>query len=83
LIGGSTFTFTLTSGHPFAEEIYGLLRTKRVELQSLWDRVAKYNEEHPADPADTTRVTFYLGQTLEQDEIEGKGTVRSTRGEEP
>jgi hypothetical protein len=69
-IGGSTFTFTLTSKHPFATEVYDLLRTKRLELQSLWDRVTQYNQDHPLDTEDVTRVTFYLGQTLEQHEGE-------------
>jgi hypothetical protein len=68
-MGGSTFTFTVANGHPFEDEVYDLLRTKRLELQALWDRVAKYNEHHPPQP-DATRVTFYLGQTLEREDAE-------------
>jgi hypothetical protein len=80
-IGGSTFTFTVTSGHPFETEVYDLLRTKRLELQSLWDRVAKYNEDHPAEEEDATRVTFYLGQTLEQRESENGGRAPNGKDE--
>lgn len=80
-IGGSTFTFTVTSGHPFATEVYDLLRTKRLELQALWDRVAKYNEENPPAPEDSTRVTFYLGQSMEQHEGENAGSVANDRHE--
>lgn len=71
-IGGSTFTFTVTPGHPFADEVHALLQTKRLELQTLWNRVAHYNEEHPPDPEQATRITFYLGQTLEQHESENE-----------
>jgi hypothetical protein len=65
-VGGSTFTFNLTSGHPFEAEVFDLLRRMRLDIQALWDRSARYNEEHPLDPADAFKVTFYLGQTLEE-----------------
>lgn len=65
-IGGSTFSFTLHPEHPDAEEVYGLLREVRTRVQTLWDRVSAYNTEHPADEDSTTRVTFYLGQAVEE-----------------
>jgi hypothetical protein len=64
-IGGSTFTFTLDAGHPDAEEVYGLLRELRGRVQGLWDRVSTYNTSHPPDEESATRVTFYMGQSLE------------------
>ena len=67
-LGGSTFTFTVTPGHPYEEEVYSLLRKTRISAQALWDRVAAHNEEHPPDPETSTRVSFYVGQTLETSE---------------
>ena len=67
-VGGSTFTFTVAPGHPFENEVHGLLRKTRLEAQSLWERVSGYNQEHPPGADESVRVTFYLGQTLEQHE---------------
>lgn len=64
-IGGSTFTFTVTPGHPYESDVYELLRKTRLTAQTLWDKIAAYNEEHPPDPERSTRVSFYVGQTLE------------------
>jgi hypothetical protein len=64
-VGGSTFTFTVEAGHPHAAEVYDLLRDTRLRAQALWDKVASHNEAHtPGEDAD--RVTFYVGQSLEQ-----------------
>jgi CRP-like cAMP-binding protein len=68
-IGGSTFTFTVSKGHPFENEVYGLLKKTRLEAQSLWDRVSSHNNDAPPNPDDSVRVTFYLGQTLEQHDV--------------
>jgi hypothetical protein len=65
-VGGSTFTFTLDAAHPDAAEVYGLLSELRARVQSLWDRVSAYNATHPTDEQSATRVTFYLGQALEE-----------------
>jgi hypothetical protein len=64
-VGGSTFTFTVTPGHPHEQDVYGLLRKTRRDVQALWDAVAAHNEEHPPEPERSTRVSFYVGQTLE------------------
>jgi hypothetical protein len=71
-IGGSTFTFTLDAGNPDADEVYGLLRELRARVQPLWDRVSAHNLAQPPDENSATRVTFYLGQTLE-DAVDGDG----------
>jgi hypothetical protein len=65
-IGGSTFTFTVDAAHPDAEEVYGLLRELRARVQVLWDRVSAYNAAHPPDEQSARRVTFYMGQSLEE-----------------
>jgi hypothetical protein len=67
-VGGSTFTFTVTPGHPFEAEVYELLRKTRLQAQALWDRVAAHNEDHPPEPERSTRVSFYVGQSLELDD---------------
>lgn len=64
-IGGSTFTFTLSPEHPHADEVYGLLREQRTRVQALWERVSAHNTANPPDEASATRVTFYLGQSVE------------------
>jgi hypothetical protein len=67
-LGGSTFIFTLGPEHPHAEAVYGLLRRMRLDVQALWDEVARHNRAHPPDPRHSVKVSFYLGQTIEQDE---------------
>jgi hypothetical protein len=64
-MGGSTFTFTVTPDHPHREQVERLLERARSDAQSLWDRVAEHNEAHPPDPERSTRISFYVGQTLE------------------
>lgn len=67
-IGGSTYTYTVTPGHPHEHEVYALLRRTRALAQQLWDEVAAHNEAHPPDPERSVKVSFYAGQTLEDDE---------------
>lgn len=69
-VGGSTFTFTVSSGHPHEKRVRGLLSEVRQSVQALWDEVASYNGEHPPDPERSTQVSFYVGQTLEREEEE-------------
>jgi hypothetical protein len=70
-IGGSTFTYTVTPGHPHEAEVYDLLRKTRIAAQALWNKLAAYNEAHPPDAEESTRVSFYVGQTLEISDDEG------------
>jgi hypothetical protein len=74
--GGSTFTFTLGPGHPHAEEVYAQLRELRTKVQALWDQVSAYNTTHPPDDASATRVTFYLGQSVEETGADDDGNGR-------
>jgi hypothetical protein len=64
-MGGSTFTFTVEPGHLHEREVYELLRTTRRTVQALWDKVSDFNREHPPSEEHSTRVSFYLGQSVE------------------
>jgi hypothetical protein len=70
-IGGSTFTFTVTPGHPFEREVNELLKRTRLQAQALWDKVAAHNQEQPPDPEQSTRVSFYVGQVVDLNDDEG------------
>ena len=64
--GGSTFTFTVCEGHPYEQDVKALLRTTRRNAQALWDAVAEHNREHPLGAEGRRRVSFYLGQVVEE-----------------
>jgi hypothetical protein len=70
-IGGSTFTFTVTPGHPHEREVNELLKRTRLQAQALWDKVAAHNQEQPPDPERSTRVSFYVGQVVDLNDDEG------------
>jgi hypothetical protein len=70
-IGGSTFTFTVTPGHPHEREVSELLKRTRLQAQALWDKVAAHNQEQPPDPEHSTRVSFYVGQVVDLNDDEG------------
>lgn len=61
--GGSTWTFDVWPGHPFEEEVVGLLTELRQRVITLQERVFAYNEAE-GRPARHARVTFYLGQAV-------------------
>lgn len=62
-VGGGTLSFRVHRDHPFASEVYALLRETRERANTLWARVVKYNEAHPPRDEDD-RVTFYFGQNV-------------------
>jgi hypothetical protein len=62
LIGGTTLSFELCTGHPFEQEIKGLLTRVRTEVLTLFHRVAAHNTAHPIDEDALARVVFYIGQ---------------------
>jgi hypothetical protein len=64
-VGGSTFTFTVYEGHPQEVEVNALLGRVRAMAQTLWDEVARTNDEQTPDPTRSRRVTFYAGQSEE------------------
>jgi hypothetical protein len=63
VVGGATLTFDLRPGHPFSEEVRTLLARTRESVNALWERVEKYNREHPDPEEQRVRVTFYFGQS--------------------
>jgi hypothetical protein len=64
-IGGATLSFDLTLNHPYAAEVLGLLAKVRKDVNELWGKVSTYNQGHPIQEADKTRVSFYFGQNVE------------------
>lgn len=65
--GGSTFTFALTEEHPWRNQVERLFAESRTRAQALWDEVAAHNQENPPDPEQRFRLSFYLGQTVEEE----------------
>lgn len=74
--GGATLTFELSPDHPLRDEVRGLLRRVRTEVNELWERVGAHNQEHPIDEARRERVTFYFGQNAEEEAAEWTGSNR-------
>ncbi len=67
--GGATVSFEIDPSHPLREEVYGLLRTVRRDVDDLWRRVGEYNQQklrqgHSLDCGDV--VTFYFGQSVQE-----------------
>lgn len=79
VLGGATLRFDVYAGHPHAPAVYGLLRRVRAEVNALWEEVARYNREHPPPAEGATRVSFYFGQSIEDD---GDGEAARPREEE-
>ncbi|HET7542139.1 MAG TPA: hypothetical protein VFK05_19865 [Polyangiaceae bacterium] len=70
--GGSTYSFSIYPGHPYEEEVRGLLREFRARHSELRQRVSSYNEAHALPPS-YDRVTAYGGVCVtaeEPDELE-------------
>jgi hypothetical protein len=66
--GGSTYSFEIWPGHPFEQEVIGLLDELRQRTGELKKKVSAFNGENDR-PSRVTEVTFYGGQSvLEQAE---------------
>lgn len=61
--GGSTYTFEVWEGHPFAAEVYALLGTFRERLSELRQRVEAHNAQHGM-PEARDDVVVYAGQCV-------------------
>lgn len=68
-LGGSTFSFDIWEGHPHEEEVYALLSSMRSEIVPLWHEVREHNRVAQR-PEGASRVTFYVGQTIQADAVE-------------
>lgn len=64
VIGGSTYSFEIWEGHPFARRILGLLAQTRREMSALREEVDDYNEINRPPGIETSKVTFYFGQSI-------------------
>jgi len=62
--GGATLTFAVHDDHPDKEDVLGLLRRVRADVNELWSRVQRYNEQHPIPDGTATQVSFYFGQCV-------------------
>lgn len=72
-VGGTTLRFDLTKDHPHRDEVLSLLEQTRSRLNTIWNRVSDYNDEHGVDDDERFNVVFYFGQNVDRtdfDEIE-------------
>jgi len=67
-VGGTTLSFDVWPEHPFASEIFGLLARFRSEAIPLWEEVAKHNQKNHTPPDGVSKVTFYFGQAVSDQE---------------
>jgi hypothetical protein len=66
-IGGSTYSFEVWPGHPYAERVYGQLSRFRSETSALRRDVDAYNQQ-VEKPKSYDRVTAYMGQCVIEEE---------------
>jgi DNA-binding MarR family transcriptional regulator len=71
VVGGSTYTIDVWDDHPLAQEVYGALARIRRSLGDLRTRVQNYND-FQGIPERHTRVVIYAGQSLIQEEGDGR-----------
>lgn len=71
--GGSTYSYSIWEGHPFEDEVRGLLRQFRERHSALREKVRAYNELNPPPPG-YDRVTVYGGLCVTAEEREGTGS---------
>lgn len=64
VVGGATLCFDVHDSHPYRDEVLGLLKRVRADLNELWSQVQRHNELHPVPPEQMTEVSFYFGQCL-------------------
>ena len=70
--GGATYSFEVWPGHPYEDQVKGVLRGQRQVLSGMRERVDCYNAEHGIPPSHE-RVVCYIGQHV----IEQEGSVSS------
>jgi hypothetical protein len=68
VIGGATLSFDVYEDHPYRERVLGLLKHVRTDVNALFSEFMAYDELHPAPDAVKTRVTFYFGQSVQDNE---------------
>jgi hypothetical protein len=64
VIGGATLSFDVHPEHPDKDEVLGLLKRVRAEVNDLWVRVQRHNEGNPIAEESRMEVSFYFGQCV-------------------
>lgn len=72
VLGGSTYSFEVWSGHPFEERVLALLRDQRAAVSRLREEVERYNQAHGIPEDGYTEVVFYFGQSVRAREADGQ-----------
>lgn len=62
--GGATLSFDVHPAHPDREEVLGLLKRVRSEVNELWSKVQQHNQENPVPEETRMEVSFYFGQCV-------------------
>ena len=57
VVGGATLTFDVCPNHPYRDDVLGLLRNVRAEVNDLWTKVQRHNEENPIPEETKTEVS--------------------------
>jgi hypothetical protein len=70
--GGSTYTFSIWPGHPFEQEVRGLLQAFRTRHSELRERIKAYNDAH-ARPPRFERITVYGGLHVQAEDEDETG----------
>jgi len=74
IVGGSTYSFDVWPGHPFADEVKSVLKNLRSAQSALAKRVEAFNATTQR-PADYSQIVVYVGQCVmprnETDDAEG------------
>lgn len=68
VVGGSTYTFDVWSGHPMRDEVMGQLARLRAEMSALNSRVRAHNEAEGVPSKGVEKTIVYFGQTVIRDE---------------
>jgi hypothetical protein len=81
--GGSTYTFSIWPGHPYEDEVRGLLREFRERHSELRRKIRAHNEQNLV-PADYERVTVYGGLcVVAQDRDDSEQSTATEQDDEP
>jgi hypothetical protein len=64
VVGGATLSFDIHDAHPHREEVLGLLKRIRGEVNETWSKVQQHNADNPVPAEAITEVSFYFGQCL-------------------
>jgi hypothetical protein len=70
IVGGTTLSFKLPSGHPLRDRVLGLLSRTRRDAIALWQEVETHNVAQGAADDEGERAWFYVGQFVETENSE-------------